>query len=117
MALTLQHVASRIGKLEHAHTLLQKRFDKLTSSFVLFWFSAHKPPAFGIVLSQEKDRADVCIFTQHLGRIDMRSDCPMLKPDDTDRVGKWEPLVLPTEVLDLLGEPEGIADDNSALTA
>jgi hypothetical protein len=101
---TNEALLARLGKLEHKVAVLERAEGQLADKFCLYWLGEGNSarPVFAIKLRQRKDgKADLLVLSESLSAPDLKSNKEQLKPDDELKGGKWEPLVLP---LDLLAE-------------
>src|SRR5579883_2798263 len=97
---TTADLARKIIAQERKIQALITAMDKLTNQFALYWLEGNKPPCFAIRIRENKrGSADLLVITERLSKPDLKLNKQILEPDDEDKTGKWEPLVLPMGML------------------
>lgn len=100
---TIQDALKRIGVVEHELAVLKNAFEQLSLRFALYWIDDNKAPAVALKMNVRNSKsdtiADLYVFSENLGKIDLKTDRVQLKPDDLVKQHKWEPLILPLPLL------------------
>jgi len=100
-------VMQAVSKLSHRVAVLESQVLTLGDAFARYWIDDRAPaPAFAVVLSRYmKDGvpvADLFVISDQLSRADLKFGKKMIMSSDEPKSGKWEPVVLPKEVVSIM---------------
>ncbi|MBY0545816.1 MAG: hypothetical protein K2W95_00855 [Candidatus Obscuribacterales bacterium] len=106
----------RVNQLEHQAALQQTQIDALGDKFVYYYRRNDERPSLGVILSKNKSElANLLVLGEYWsGGLTVLLDKPKVGVMDNDKGGKWEPMVIPMELLKLMPTEDLLKDEEEA---
>jgi hypothetical protein len=117
VAITMEQLAARLSKVERKQQQQERIIAEFTARFAWYYFDDRKK-AFALIEKldpKDKRKADLIVLSSYVsGDCEVMRGKELVNPNsDFPKEGRWEPMVPPQEVLDLLGLSDAKPDERT----